>query len=138
MEMLKSELDRPVVLVWNRDAVPAWRIVAYYRPSDPLYETVGRRTQHPQARLWVGKKMIQSMSGSPSINLPVPRNSRIIWLVHPDTVDDLARAVPLQGDFPVYYTDLQEDSASLHWGSLKFVPHDKWETLLSHSIPPEN
>ena len=127
IEVLTSDSDRPVVLVWNRDAVPVWRKVAYYAPCQPLYETAGRRTQQPRARVWVGTKMVTALSGSPSAKLPVPKKGRVIWLVHPDALSDLAQAVPLWGAFPAYYTDLDEDSVPFDWGSFEFIPDERWD-----------
>jgi hypothetical protein len=128
IEALKSEADRPIVVVWNRDAVPVWRKVTFYNPSELVYETAGRRTSRPQARLWMGTKMIFAVSGPPTAKLPVRKKSRVIWVVHPDSVKDLARVVPLKEAFPVYYTDLDEDSLQFEWGSLKFVQAEKFDT----------
>ena len=119
---LQSGTHWPVVLLWNRDAVPVWRKVAYYRPSERVYELTGRRTARPRARLWRGKRMLSDVSGPPSVTLPVPKQGRLIWLVRPDVVTDLSRAVRLRGAFPAYYTDLDEDSPQFHWGSFEFVP----------------
>ena len=119
---LKSGTRRPVVLLWNRDAVPVWRKVAYYRPSERVYELTGRRTARPRARLWRGKRMLSDVSGPPSVKLTVPKQGRLIWLVHPDVVTDLSRAVRLRGAFPAYYTDLEADTPEFQWGSFEFVP----------------
>lgn len=122
IEALKSAEDKPVLLLWNRDAEPVWRKITYYYPSDRIYELIGRKTAQPRARLWEGTQIVAGFSGSPQVRLPVPKNARLIWLVHPDSVSELAQMIPLQGAFPVYYTDLNPNSPAFRWGSFEFVP----------------
>jgi len=111
-----------VVVMWNRDAVPVWRKVSYYYPSERVYELVGRRTSRPRARLWRGNRILSDASFSPEAKVSVPVGGRLIWLVHPDVVPELARSVSLRGVFPAYYTDLPKDSPPFRWGSFEFVP----------------
>lgn len=120
---LKSATHRPMLLLWSNDAVPIWRKVCFYYPMDRLYElNEGGDSGSTSARLWRGKTALATFSGAPPLRLAIPKNARLIWLLHPDTLGELPQRVPLRESFPVYYSDLDAESQSFRWGSFEFVP----------------
>ena len=125
IENLKSNTDKPVRLVWTRDGAPVWRIVCFYFPSEKVYaldEKGDPGVLVSMARLWAGNRAITTYSGDPPFRLPLPKGARLIWLISPDSVDSLARIVPLQKAPPLYYTDLAPDAPEFRIGSFEFVP----------------
>ena len=111
-----------VVVMWNRDAVPVWRKVSYYYSTERVYELVGRRTDHPRARLWQGNRMLSDASLSPQAKISVPKGARLIWLVHPvrGTGPGPQRASP--GGLPCLLHRSAQGFASVPLGQLRVRP----------------
>lgn len=124
IQRLKSSTERPLFLVWTRDAVPVWRKVCYYFPSEKVYvldEKGDPAALASMARLWVGNRVLATYSGNPPFQLPLPPGARLVWLLSPDSVDRLARSVPLQKAPPLYYTDLDSEVSRIRFGSFELV-----------------
>ncbi len=118
------ELGRQLLIVWTRDATPEWRKVAYYYPHDRvmvLEERGDPTAMITKARLWQGPNILQEYAGGDPVRIPVPRGTRIIWLVAGGNEAELVRSVPVKKSKSVYYTDLPEAPQRIRWGSFEFV-----------------
>lgn len=125
IDKLKSSTDKPLRFIWTRNGAPIWRKVSYYFPSEKIYvleEKGDPGSPTTIARLWSGKYRLARYSGAPPFRLPLPKGVRLIWLISPDSVDEIARIVPLEPAGPLYYTDLASDSPSFRVGSFELVP----------------
>ncbi|HWP84824.1 MAG TPA: glycosyltransferase family 39 protein [Terriglobia bacterium] len=124
---LKSERDAPVVLIWSGNETPVWRKLAYYFPSDPVYELIGapdRRGLAQAARRWRGNLLLASYEAAESVRLPVPVGARLIWILPPREVERLRQTAPLRSAFPVHYTDLGPSADSIRLGEFEFYPQE--------------
>ncbi|MSO21223.1 MAG: hypothetical protein EXQ56_12360 [Acidobacteria bacterium] len=120
----QRELGRPLLIVWTRDATPAWRKVAYYYPQDRVMvlEERGDPTAiTTKARLWEGSNIVRQYTGGETVRIPLPRGTRIVWLVAGGNEAKLVQTVPVRKSKSIYYTDLPETPQSLRWGSFEFV-----------------
>ena len=129
---LRAAAERPVLLIWARDGEPAWRKLGFYFPFQKLYvleEQANPQMGPPTARLWLGKRLLEEHTGRLPLRLPVPEAGRLIWIISPSEKESLRRAVPLQGAFPTYYTDLPPDTSSFRWGSFEFLPSESFSSL---------
>jgi hypothetical protein len=125
IKALRSSTQAPVIAVWSRDAVPAWRKVAYYFPDLLVYtlEEAGDPAS-PQSlvRVWRGSSVTATYSQGTPIEVPVPSGARIIWLLSGSAGGRLRQAVTLKEAGPVYYTDLSSEAEAFSWLSFAFVP----------------
>ena len=136
IEALQSSSDRPILVVWSRNAAPVWRQVAYYFPSTPIYvleEAGDPAALTTRAQLWVDAKLVATYSGPGVIRVSVPKEARLIWLLAPGAGAHLRRAVELQSAPPLYYTDMPANTSGFQWRSFEFVPEKVsiagvWET----------
>jgi hypothetical protein len=122
---MKRSGVRPLMVVCSGDGVPAWRKITFYYPSESVYALEERgqpATPASVASLWVGTTMRAQYSGGTPIRLPLPKGTRIVWVVGGGQVEDLARLVPLQKASALYYTDLPYNASSFRWGSFEFTP----------------
>ena len=122
---LKAGADRPLLIIWSRDAAPVWRKISYYFPSEKvlaLDERGDPGVTTTLARLWSGKRVLAAYSGDPPIRIPVPRGARIIWLLAGGVQDELGQVVTLRKSPVQFYTDLEPDAPSFRFGSFEFVP----------------
>jgi len=125
IEKLKLNTKKPVLLLWSIYAEPIWRKICYYFPSDrvyALYEARGPGASGTRAQLWSGTNLLATYDGAPPFRIPIPNGARLIWLLNPNSVEDLRKVVALREALPVYYSDLPEDAAPFKWGSFEFVP----------------
>ena len=122
---LKARTDRPVVLVWTRDAEPVWRKVCFYFPQEKVYvleESGDPAVLASQARLWVSNKILASDSGPAPISIGLPKRARLIWLISGGVEQELAHVVTLKKSRVHFYTDLPPEAVPFRWGSFEFVP----------------
>jgi hypothetical protein len=131
IQELRSSTQAPVVAVWSRDAVPAWRKVAYYFPDLPVYtleEAGDPAVVHNLVRVWRGSSVAAAYSQGSPVKVPLPNGARIIWLLSGSAETRLKRAVPLKDAAPLYYTDLPPEAHAFQWGSFSFVPEQAFRT----------
>ena len=122
---LKSSTNRPLVMFWAGNGVPVWRKLAFYLPSEKVYsldEAGDPASPISMAQLWSGGTMLEKYSGTVPIQVPVPKEGRLIWIVGPGEASGLRQVVSLQDAPPVFYTDLPADAPSFRWGSFEFTP----------------
>jgi 4-amino-4-deoxy-L-arabinose transferase-like glycosyltransferase len=127
IKKLTRETDRPVLILWSMYAEPVWRKVCFYFPSEKvyaLYEDRGPGASGTRAQLWSGTKLLASSTGTPPYILPVPKGARMIWLLNPNSVNELRKIVPLSESMPIHYTDLPADAPDFRWGSFAFTTKD--------------
>lgn len=121
---LRSNTTRPVLILWSMYAEPIWRKVCFYFPSEKvyaLYENWGPGASGTRAQLWSGATLLASYQGKPPFQINIPQGARLIWLLNPNSVEGLRKAVSLQEALPIYYTDLPVGAPDFEWGSFRFV-----------------
>jgi hypothetical protein len=122
---LKSQTDRPVVVIWARDGEPVWRKLAYYLPGQPVYvlaEKGDAGASGAEARLYLGNRLVTRYTGQAPFRLSVEKEARLIWVAGGNTVAALREVLPLQSFSTLHYIDLPPDSPSIQWGSFELVP----------------
>ena len=120
---LKSTADRPVLVIWARDGEPVWRKITYYLPGQPVYVLMEKGDPGgPEARFYLGSRLVTRYAGQPPFRLPVPKGARLIWVAGGNTVASLHEILPLQSFSTLYYSDLPADSPSIQWGSFELAP----------------
>lgn len=122
---LKSSTQRPVLIVWARDGEPVWRKICYYLPSEKvlvLEEKNDPGIVASAARLWSGNYPLAEYQGTSPIRVPIPKDSRLIWVIGSNQADSLKQVISLQSSSSLYYTDLAADAQPFRWKSFEFVP----------------
>jgi len=122
---LKSTANRPVLFIWARDGEPVWRKITYYLPTEKVYELDEKGAlgaPFSLAQLWQSNVRLQKYSGDTPIRVPLPKGTRLIWVIASAYADELGRLVPLQKAGSLYFTDLSRDAPSFRWGSFELAP----------------
>ena len=125
-QITRSAGDRPIIFIWTKDGEPVWRKVCYYMPNERVWsldEAGDPAVPKNMAQLWEGSHRLSMTSGAAPLEVSVPRGARIIWMVAPLSVEALRKIIPLESSGPLYYSDLNPDSSSIHWGSFNIVQH---------------
>lgn len=122
---MDAQSDRPLIVVWSKDGHPVWRKVAYYYPTTPVYE-VGEKGypgyRENIVRVWKGKSLQSQFKGNYPIVVPIPKESRVVWVVEEGREKELQAIVTLRKARSLYYTDLEPQAGSFRWGNFEFVP----------------
>ena len=123
--ILKSNTDRPVLILCTKNGHPVWRKVSFYLPEQLVYaleEQGDPAVPASMARVWADNKLVAEYSGDPPFRIPIPRQTRLIWLVGPYSAGRLRQVFPLKTAPPVSYVDLPANAPSFRLGSFEFVP----------------
>ena len=119
--------DRPSIIITTDTYVDQWfmnwRIGRYYLPERDFWvlysngSTTG--VQHIRR-----DKVIEKFE-SDSVELPIASNSRVLWLVEPqsDVFKQLDSVYKLNGGRYVFYTDIAGDSPSVRLKGVEIVPN---------------
>jgi len=119
--------DRQVVVI-GQDAVQQsnwflnWRIARYYLPDADIRVAAGQKK--PAETMEVrGSTLGRVSSGSP-VEIPVPANCRLLWLVEPGGPlhSALAAAGLAHGGPRVFYTDIEPGSLPFQVMDFRIVP----------------
>jgi len=111
------------LVIWARDGEPVWRKITYYLPGQPVYVLMEKGDPGgPEARFYLGSRLVTRYAGQPPFRLPVPKGARLIWVAGGNTVASLHEILPLQSFSSLQYVDPPADSPSIQWGSFELVP----------------
>jgi len=113
---LAGERPGRTVVIWER-GLTAWRKAAYYAPGVPVLVLDHTRVQSgspPAVAVWKGPRLESMLQGAAPLRIAVPAGGRIVWLLNPrtDFYQLAAQAFPLITAYPVYYSDLPQESGS--------------------------
>jgi hypothetical protein len=121
---MRARSRREMVVVWSRDAMPAWRKVTYYQPRMKvlvLEEQGDPAALETRARLWVGAEIRRQYPGPAPIRIDLPAGARIVWLLAGGRENELARVTTIRKAVNVFYTDVPAQGTSFQWGAFQFV-----------------
>jgi hypothetical protein len=118
--------DRPAVIISTDGYVDRWfmnwRIGRYYLPKQDFWILYNNST--PKHVEHIRRDHVLEARGTPSLEIPIFREGRILWLVEPGSAfhKDVAGVQKLSGGKYVFYSDITPESSPFMVDGIRIVP----------------